>query len=77
LVFFDWEDRLKKLDKNGDPLVKLNQVIPWESFRGLLNKVQMRKRKSNAGTKFYGVVLKLLQNLAYNFNRYALLVTMG
>jgi len=44
LGFFDWEDRLKKLDKNGDPLVKLNQVIPWESFRGLLNKVQMRKK---------------------------------
>ena len=24
---FDWHDRFEKLNKNGDPLVKLNQVI--------------------------------------------------
>ena len=71
LGFFDWEDRLKKLDKNGDPLVKLNQVISWESFRGLLNKVREKDKKSNAGAKPYDVVLMfkivILQSL-YNLS---------
>ena len=27
---FDWHERFEKLNKNGDPLLKLNQVIDWE-----------------------------------------------
>ena len=36
---FDWQNRFEKLNKNGDPLVKLNKVIQWESFRETLEKV--------------------------------------
>ena len=54
---FDWQFRLKKLDKNGDPLRHLNDVIPWQSFRPTLNTVHEKVRKSNAGAKPYDVVM--------------------
>ena len=31
--FFDIEFHLDDLSRNGDPLVKLKSLIPWESFR--------------------------------------------
>lgn len=54
---FDWQFRFEKLEKNGDPLRQLNDVIPWESFRPTLDAVREKKRKSNAGAKPYDVVM--------------------
>lgn len=57
LRLFDWEKRYDRIDKGGDPLVKLNRAIDWEGFRPLLRKVREKERKSNAGAKPYDVVL--------------------
>ena len=46
---FDWQFRFEKLEKNGDPLRQLNDVINWESFRPTLSTVHEKERKSNAG----------------------------
>jgi IS5 family transposase len=54
---FDWHFRFKELEKNGDPLRQLNNVIPWESFRPELNTVREKERKNNAGAKPYDVVM--------------------
>jgi IS5 family transposase len=54
---FDWQFRFEKLEKNGDPLRQLNDVINWESFRPALSAVHERERKSNAGAKPYDVVM--------------------
>lgn len=29
----DWANRYSRIDKGGDPLVRLNTVIDWEVFR--------------------------------------------
>jgi hypothetical protein len=57
LGLFDWENRYARIDKGGDPLVKLNEVIEWKSFRSVLMKVREKERKSNAGAKPHDVVL--------------------
>lgn len=49
--FFDEEFRYEKIDKNGDPLVKLNLVIDWKIFKPLVDKIREKERKSNAGAK--------------------------
>ena len=54
---FDWHDRFEKLNKNGDPLLKLNQVVDWEVFRKPLEKIRNKKRKSKANAKPYDVIL--------------------
>jgi IS5 family transposase len=54
---FDWHDRFEKLNKNGDPLLKLNQLIDWEVFRKPLEEIRNKNRKSNAGAKPYDVLL--------------------
>ena len=68
---FDWHERFKKIDKNGDPLVRLNKVINWNIFRNHLEIIRQKKRKSNAGAKPYDVVLMfkilILQSL-YNLS---------
>jgi len=68
---FDWQNHFKKLNKTGDPLVKLNKVIQWESFREGLESVRVREKKNNAGAKPYDVVLMfkvlILQSL-YNLS---------
>jgi len=68
---FDWQNRFEKLNKNGDPLVKLNKVIQWDSFRETLEKVRAGEKKNNAGAKPYDVVLMfkvvILQSL-YNLS---------
>ena len=68
---FDLEFRCRELEKNGDPLVKINQVIPWEDFRGVLGKAREKDRKSEAGRKAFDVVLMfkilVLQSL-YNLS---------
>jgi IS5 family transposase len=68
---FDWQIRFDQLDNAGDPLKKLNDVIDWEKFRPILQKVREKERKSQAGRKPYDVVLMfkilVLQSL-YNLS---------
>ena len=54
---FDWQFRFDKLDKSGDPLRQLNDVIDWECFRPTLLYIHEKERKSNAGAKPYDVVM--------------------
>ncbi|WP_321283843.1 IS5 family transposase [uncultured Vibrio sp.] len=69
--FFDLQERLHKIDKNGDPLTRLNQTINWEMFRPAIEKVRDKKRQSNVGPKGYDAVLLfkilILQSL-YNLS---------
>jgi IS5 family transposase len=58
--FFDLEKRHRKLDEKY-PLIQLNRLIDWESFRPLLNPLRSKKKKSNAGRKPY--VSKLMFKL--------------
>ena len=71
LGLFDWQNRFEKLNKTGDPLVKLNKVVQWESFREALENVRAREKKNNAGAKPYDVLLMfkvlILQSL-YNLS---------
>jgi len=68
---FDIDFRMEKIDSNGDPLTKLNEVMDWEIFRSDLDSVRQKHRKSNAGRKPYDVVLLfkmlILQSL-YNLS---------
>lgn len=68
---FDWQDRFEKLNKNGDPLLKLNQAIDWEIFREPLAKIRQKERKSNAGAKPFDVIrmfkILIIQSL-YNLS---------
>jgi IS5 family transposase len=68
---FDWQERLQELDKNGDPLLLLNKLIPWENFRSPIEKVRTKKRKNNSGPKGYEALLMfkilILQSL-YNLS---------
>ena len=54
---FDLQFRLRKIDKNGDPLCKLNTLVPWESFRDTLETIRDKPRKSRAGRKAFDVIL--------------------
>jgi transposase, IS5 family len=63
--------RLESLSRLGDPLEALNERIPWETFRPVLEPVHQKPRKSNAGRKpidvvlmFKVLVLQSLYNLA-------------
>lgn len=72
--FFDLSDRYASLDAKKDPLVEINDVVPWEEFRPLLEQVWRkpeRERKSNAGRKpldavlmFRTLILSALYNLS-------------
>lgn len=68
---FDMEFRMRKIDSNGDPLKRLNELVDWELFRPVLQKIREKKRKSNAGRKPFDVVLMfkilILQSL-YNLS---------
>lgn len=54
---FDLHERMEKIDKNGDPLVKLNQAVNWDLFRPALEKVRDKNRKTNACAKGYDAIL--------------------
>ena len=68
---FDWQERFEQLDNGGDPLVKLNAMIPWKTFGKPLEKVRDKDRKSTAGRKPFAVVVMfkilILQSL-YNLS---------
>ena len=69
--FFDFEDRLYKIDKTGDPLTKINETVDWEIFRPRLEKARDKNRQSNVGPKGYDVIMLfkilILQSL-YNLS---------
>lgn len=69
--FWDWEDRQEKLNQKKDLLVRLNEIVPWESFRPTLERIRDKPRTSNAGRKAIDVVvmfkLLVLQQL-YNIS---------
>jgi len=54
---FDEEFRLEKIDKNGDPLVRLSRLVDWEMFRPLLKSIRKRKHESTAGARGYDPLL--------------------
>jgi hypothetical protein len=51
------EQRQAKLEQKKDLFVRLGEVIPWESFRSVLNQIHTKPRKSQAGRKSDDVVL--------------------
>jgi IS5 family transposase len=71
LGFFDLQDRYEQLSAAGDPLERLNEIVPWNKFRTTLNRLMQKARKSNAGRPPYDYVLMfkilVLQSL-YNLS---------
>ena len=68
---FDWQKRFEQLEQDGDPLVKLNKIVDWEQFRGSLETIRDKQRKSNAGRKAFDAIvmfkIMVLQSL-YNLS---------
>ena len=68
---FDIDFRMEDLTKSGDPLVRLNECVNWEMFRGELEVIREKERKSLAGRKPFDVVMMfkvlVLQSL-YNLS---------
>ena len=72
--FFDIAQRYAGLDAKNDPLVKIDEIVPWQDFRPRLEAVWRRpagERKSPAGRKpwdavvmFKAIVLCELYNLS-------------
>lgn len=72
--FFDLANRYVDLDARNDPLVKIDEVVPWEDFRPRLEAAWRKpaeERKSPAGRKpwdavvmFKAIVLCELYNLS-------------
>lgn len=69
--FFDDEIRLEEIAKEGDPLIALNTMIPWEQFRHTLNRIFKKEAKGPGGRPPYDYVLMfkilILQRL-YNLS---------
>lgn len=55
--FWDVEERYQKLKGKKDFLCYLDEVVPWESFRELLEQIHDKPRKSNAGRRPIDAVL--------------------
>ena len=51
------EARQRKLNQKKDLLVRLDAIVPWETFRPLLEKIYDKPRKSNAGRKPIDVIV--------------------
>lgn len=56
LGFLDFDIRLHRIDKAGDPLTKIDKAIDWEIFRPILEQARKKERKSNAGAKGFDVI---------------------
>ena len=54
---FDKENRMEKLSKLGDPLVRLNKVVDWEQFRPVLTNALKKEAKGAGGRPPYDCVL--------------------
>jgi hypothetical protein len=51
--FWDVDERYTRLSEAGDPLEKLNAVVPWEVFRKPLAKALKRSDGSKGGRPPY------------------------
>lgn len=64
-------NRLNELSKNGDPLLRLNEVMDWSVFMPLLERTFKKEKKSQAGRKRYPLLFMfktlILQSL-YNLS---------
>lgn len=55
--FFDFDERLEQLNRAGNPLARLDELVDFESFRPTLEQLRDKPRKSPAGAKPFDVVL--------------------
>jgi transposase, IS5 family len=55
--FWDIDERYARLSEAGDPLVKLNAVVPWEVFRKPLAKAVKRSDGAKGGRPPYDAVM--------------------
>ena len=71
LGFLDFDIRLQRIDKAGDPLVTLDETIDWETFRPIIEKARKKARKTNVGPIGFDAILMfkilILQSL-YNLS---------
>lgn len=65
------QKRRQSLEKSKDRLSDLNEMIPWETFRKLLEQLHPQERKSKAGRKpidllmlFKLLILQQLYNIS-------------
>lgn len=67
----EFEKRYQKLEEKKSTLVMINEMIPWDIFRDILETINVKPRKNNAGRKSFDVLLMfkmlVLQNL-YNLS---------
>ncbi len=49
--FFDLQNRFDKLDRLGDLLKALNEVVDWSVFEPILAKGLKKEKKTNAGRR--------------------------
>lgn len=54
---FDEDIRLKKISDQGDPLIKLKTIVPWEIFRKDIEKVFNKEPKGPGGCPRYDVIM--------------------
>ena len=55
--FWDIDERYVRLSEAGDPLEKLNTVVPWEVFRKPLAKALKRSDRAKGGRPPYDAVM--------------------
>ncbi len=55
--FFDEENRLAKLTKKKDPLVKLSLMIKWESFRPVIERAMKKETRGYGGRPPYDYIM--------------------
>lgn len=55
--FFDFHQRLDQLNAQGNPLQRIDDMVDWEQFRPILERVRERPRKNDSGRKPFDVVL--------------------
>jgi len=69
--FFDLADRHALLERLGDPLPKIDEVVDWEAFRPVLKRIRRKKDARKGGRPPFDLVLMfkvlLLQQL-YNLS---------
>ena len=71
--FFDEQNRLELISKQGDPLEKLSEMIPWDIFRHQLKKCFAKEPKGPGGRPAFDYLMMfkilILQRL-YNLSDY-------
>jgi len=77
-IFFNRaEKQLERLEKMGDPFIKMNELIDWEIFRKLLEETLRKPDRRQGGRPAHDVILmfKIVMliawyNLSYNQAEY-------